>query len=90
VLDHRDFQNNIPAFYNQSETFSNVQLIKATIHINQMKWASLKQVREAICAWTVISNDIGALTLPIDPKILNQALMLVNRVMSEVIMMKWL
>jgi hypothetical protein len=54
-----------------------------------MKWASLKEIREAISAWTVMSHEIGALTLPIDSKILNQALMLVNRVMSEVIMMKW-
>jgi hypothetical protein len=54
-----------------------------------MKWASLKEIREAISAWTVISHEIGSLTLPIDSKILNQALMLVNRVMSEVIMMKW-
>ena len=74
---------------NKCDTYSNVLLIRATIHINRDKLCSLKQVREGVGAWNLTCRQYNVTNLPIDPVVINQALMLVNKTMSETIRWRW-
>ena len=74
---------------NHRETYSNILLIKAAIIISQRKYLSLKKIKDGIYAWTQICHELNCSNLPINFKLLNEVLRLVNLTMSEILMQKW-
>lgn len=89
ALRHDEFIEGVPKFMNHRETYSNILLIKAAIIISQKKFLTLKKIREGVYAWNQICRQENCSNLPIDFELLNNALMLVNLTMSELLMKKW-
>lgn len=58
--------------------------------IHSKKIVAQKLVRQSMYAWTLICKEFGTSNLPLDPVVLNKALMLLNCTMSEQLIKQWI
>lgn len=58
--------------------------------IYSKKIIPLKLVRQTMYAWTLICKECDCSNLPLDPVVLNQALMLLNCTVSENLLKQWI
>ena len=58
--------------------------------ISKSKTLTLKQIKQGVYAWTLVCKELGCSNLPLDGKLLNQVLMLINLTMSETLIGQWI
>ena len=58
--------------------------------ISIRKTLPLKFVRSGLYAWSLVCKEIGCSNLPLDEKLLNRVLMLINLTMSENVIKQWI
>ena len=90
ALNSAGFIRDAPKFYQQRESVSNINLIKAALMIVQKKIIPLKMIRNTIYAWTLICRECESETLPLCSRVLNKVLMMLQLTQSEKLISQWI